>query len=48
MKLIEKNKTWELVDLPEGKKPIGVRWMFKVKANPKGEIIKHKSRLVVK
>jgi hypothetical protein len=38
---IENNNTWELVDLPYGKKPIGVRWVFKVKANPKGEIIKH-------
>ncbi|XP_058763573.1 uncharacterized protein LOC131637024 [Vicia villosa] len=40
---IEKNKTWELVDLPEGKKSIGVIWVYKVKANPKGEIIKHKA-----
>ncbi|XP_058775646.1 uncharacterized protein LOC131649925 [Vicia villosa] len=45
---IEKNGTWELVDLPHGKKPIGVRWVFKVKANPKGEIIKYKARLVAK
>ncbi|XP_050915539.1 uncharacterized mitochondrial protein AtMg00820-like [Lathyrus oleraceus] len=45
---IEKNKTWELVDLSNRKKPIGVRWVFKVKTNPKGEIIKHKSRLVAK
>lgn len=41
LKLIEKNKTWELVDLPEGKKPIGVRWVYKMKENPKGTIIKH-------
>ncbi|XP_058784891.1 uncharacterized protein LOC131659762 [Vicia villosa] len=41
---IEKNGTWELVVLPHGKKPIGVRWVFKVKANPKGEIIKYKAR----
>ncbi|XP_058765508.1 uncharacterized protein LOC131639000 [Vicia villosa] len=45
---IEKNGTWELVDLPHGKKPIGVRWVFKVKANPKGEIIKYKARFVAK
>lgn len=30
------------------KKPIGMRWVFKVKENPKGEIIKHKARLVAK
>ena len=32
---IEKNKIWELVDIPEGKKPIGVRWMYKVKQIPR-------------
>jgi hypothetical protein len=37
-----------LVDLQLGKKPIGVRWVYKVKANPKGEVIKHKTRLVGK
>lgn len=31
MESIEKNKTWELIDLPYGKKSIGVRWVFKVK-----------------
>lgn len=42
----EKNNTWELVDLPKGKKPIDLKWVFKVKVNPKGELIKHKARLV--
>ncbi|XP_050909415.1 uncharacterized mitochondrial protein AtMg00820-like [Lathyrus oleraceus] len=45
---IGKNSTWELVDLPKAKKEISVKWVFKVKANPKGEIIKHKARLVAK
>ena len=31
-----------------GKKPIGVKWVYKVKANPKGENFKHKARLVAK
>lgn len=48
LKLIEKNKTWELVDLTQGKKPIGVKWVYKVKLNPKGEVVKHKDRLVTK
>lgn len=43
LKSIEKNKTWELVDLPQGKKSIGVRWVYKVKENPKCEIVKHKT-----
>lgn len=34
--------------LLEGKKPIGVRWAYKVKVNPTGEIIKHMDQLVAK
>ncbi|GAU11617.1 hypothetical protein TSUD_346090 [Trifolium subterraneum] len=45
---IERNNTWELVDLPHGKNAIGVKWVYKVKLNPKGEITRHKARLVVK
>lgn len=45
---IEKNNTRVLVYLSEGKKPIGVKWVFKVKVNPKAEISKHKARLVAK
>lgn len=45
---IEKNKTWELVDLPTGVKPIGVKWIFKLKRNADGSINKYKSRLVAK
>jgi hypothetical protein len=28
MKSIEDNNTWKLVDLPQGVKPIGVKWIF--------------------
>ncbi|CAL1405650.1 unnamed protein product [Linum trigynum] len=45
---IEKNKTWELVSLPKNQKPIGVKWVFKTKKNAKGEVVRHKERLVVK
>ena len=45
---IEKNGTWELVSLPYHKRPIAVKWVFKLKRNPNGEIIKHKARLVAK
>lgn len=30
---IVKNKTWSLVDLPDGSKPIGLKWVFKIKHN---------------
>lgn len=43
---IEKNNTWVLVELPTGVKPIGLRWIFKIKRNADGSINKYKSRLV--
>ncbi|GKF63772.1 retrovirus-related pol polyprotein from transposon TNT 1-94, partial [Tanacetum coccineum] len=33
LKAIEHNHTWELFTLPEGKTPIGLKWVFKVKHN---------------
>ena len=45
---IEKNNTWELVDLPVGVKPIGLKWVFKIKSSADGTIIKYKARLVAK
>jgi hypothetical protein len=45
---IEKNKTWDLVDLPRHKKSIGIKWVYKTKLNEKGQIEKHKARLVAK
>ncbi|WJX11887.1 hypothetical protein P8452_02442 [Trifolium repens] len=45
---IEKNKTWRLVELPPQKKPVSVKWIFKIKRNPDGSILKHKARLVAR
>ena len=45
---ISKNRTWELVKLPQGQRPIGLKWVFKLKRNANGEVIKHKARLVEK
>ncbi|KAL0402256.1 UNVERIFIED_CONTAM: Retrovirus-related Pol polyprotein from transposon TNT 1-94 [Sesamum latifolium] len=48
MSTIEKNETWELVDLPKGKKTIWLKWIFKIKFNQDGLIQKYKARLVAK
>jgi hypothetical protein len=48
MDSIEENGTWSLVDLPPGRKPIGVKWVFKVKRDEHGAVSKHKACLVVK
>lgn len=45
---IEQNETWILVELPQGAKAIGVKWVFKLKRNADGSINKHKARLVAK
>ncbi len=45
--LIE-NDTWKLVELPEGRKPIGCRWVFRVKYFQDGKVDRFKGRLVVK
>lgn len=41
-----KNETWELCELPEGRKPVGCKWLFTVKTNQNGEIDRYKARLV--
>ena len=45
---IEKNKSWDLVDLPKGQKSIGVKWVYKTKLNKDGGIDKYKACLVAK
>jgi hypothetical protein len=45
---IEKNMTWELMELPRGKKPIDLKWVFNVKKNSNGTNAKHKTRLVAR
>ena len=40
------NETWELVNLPENRKPIGCKWVFRVKYDGKGEVKSFKGRLV--
>ncbi|KAK4397281.1 Retrovirus-related Pol polyprotein from transposon TNT 1-94 [Sesamum angolense] len=44
----EKNETWELVDLPKEKRPIGCKWVFRVKLKPTGEMDRYKACLVAK
>ncbi|GJY61682.1 putative ribonuclease H-like domain-containing protein, partial [Tanacetum coccineum] len=39
-------KVWTLVDLPNGKRAIGTKWVFRNKKDERGIVIKNKSRLV--
>ena len=45
---IERNDTWELINLPKGHKTIGVKWVFKTKLKENGEVDKYKACLVAK
>lgn len=45
---MQKNDVWELVELPNGCKPVGCKWVFKTKLDPNGNIERYKARLVAK
>lgn len=47
-KALYDNNTWDLVSLPAGKKPIGCRWVYKIKHRADGTVERFKARLVVK
>ena len=40
------NNTWELIKLPEGRKAIGCKWVFRVKYDSEGRVERFKGRLV--
>ena len=42
------NETWDLVELPLQQKPIGFKWVFKVKHASDGTVERFKARLVAK
>ncbi|RVW46696.1 Retrovirus-related Pol polyprotein from transposon RE1 [Vitis vinifera] len=48
MKSLQKNETWELVECPPGKKPVGCRWIYTAKYKADGSIERFKARLVAK
>ena len=43
---IEINNTWDLVEFPDDKNCIGVKWIYKTKLNVDGDVEKYKARLV--
>ncbi|CAN1315366.1 Retrovirus-related Pol polyprotein from transposon TNT 1-94 [Linum perenne] len=48
LQALEDNQTWDIVDCPEGKKPVGCRWVYKIKLQSDGRIERYKARLVAK
>jgi hypothetical protein len=48
LKSIRDNDTWALAELPRGHHAIGLKWVYKVKRDENGAIVKYKARLVAK
>ncbi|GBM92235.1 Retrovirus-related Pol polyprotein from transposon TNT 1-94 [Araneus ventricosus] len=48
MNSLKENETWDLVELPQGKKVLTNRWVLLVKTKGDGYIYRYKARLVVK
>lgn len=48
LRSLEKNGTWDLVDLPPNKRPIHSKWVSKIKRKSNGAIDRFKARLVAK
>ena len=45
---IQRNDTWELIDLPKEQITISVKWVFKTKLKENGEVDKYKACLAAK
>lgn len=45
---MNRNDTWDMVDLPKKKKMVGCKCMYTIKYNSSGEVERYKVRLVAK
>ena len=48
MRALMQNQTWEVVDLPKGKKTVGCRWVYTLKCKSDGSLDRYKARLVAR
>ena len=48
LKSMKQNDVWDLVELPEGCKRVGCKWVFKTKRDSHGNLERYKARLVAK
>ena len=43
MKSLQESEVWDLVKLPSGRKPVGSKWVFKVKTDEDGNVERYKA-----
>ena len=43
-----KNNTWSMVNRPEGRQVVSVKWVFKKKRDEQGKVARYKGRLVAR
>jgi hypothetical protein len=48
MKALERNATWDPVELPRDRKTVGCKWVYKLKKGVDDKLERYKARLVVK
>jgi hypothetical protein len=48
MASLSAHRTWDLEEVPAGRKPVACRWVYALKRNEKGIIQRYKARLVAK
>lgn len=48
VQIIDRSQTWKLVTPQLGCRAIGLKWIFKLKRNTLGKVVRHKAKLVVK
>jgi hypothetical protein len=48
LRSMSSNDIWDLVEIPDGAKRVGCKWVYKTKYDSKGKIKRFKARLITK
>ena len=48
IQMLEKNKTWSLVQRPADKNVVSVKWIYRLKTNANENVVRHKAKLVAR